>query len=206
MQVPDANVGLASRYGDGVVLSIPPVAERMERVWTTLERSAAESGRTITRGSFNTCTLSTIVVLKDGESVDSERSKDLCGAFAIASMHYAYEQWSQFGREPAGPARDMWPEYTALLDEVDPAVRHLRIHEGHNCWVVPEERQFVTKELIEATCLVGTKDQILNRLADLDAAGLDQLMILPPLEPRYEILESVGREIIPNLMSSASEA
>ena len=93
----------------------------------------------------------------------------------------------------------MWPEYVALLDPVPAEERHLRTHAGHNCWVLPEEEQFITKDLIEATCLVGTKQQILTRLRDLDQAGLDQLMILPPLEPRYEVLESVGADIIPHL-------
>ena len=193
------SLSLASRYGDGAVLSIPPFAERMERVWASLHKSAYEAGREITKESFLTCTLSTIVVLEEDEAADSVRSKAQCGAFAIAGLHYAYEQWSQFGREPGGPIRDMWPEYTALLEQVDPAVRHQRIHQGHNCWVVPEEEQFVTKELIEATCLVGTKQEVLTRLRDLEDAGLDQLMILPPLEPRYEVLEAVGTQIVPNL-------
>ena len=46
---------------------------------------------------------------------------------------------------------------------------------------------------------MGTKDQLLTRLRDLKLAGLDQVMILPPLDPRYEVLEAVGRDLIPNL-------
>ncbi len=193
------SLGLASRFGDGAVLSIPPIPERMERVWQALVKGADDAGRAITSDSFYTTTLTTIVVLEPGEAVDSPRAKRLCGAFAIASLHYAYEQWQQFGREPTGHIAKMWPEYTALLEQITPDRRHLRVHEGHNCWVVPEEEQFITKELIESTCLVGTKDQLLTRLHDLELAGLDQVMILPPLDPRYEVLESVGRDLIPNL-------
>jgi hypothetical protein len=36
-------------------------------------------------------------------------------------------------------------------------------------------------------------------LRELGDAGLDQVMILPPLEPRYDVLEAVGRHIIPAL-------
>ena len=64
---------------------------------------------------------------------------------------------------------------------------------------MPDEERFVTKELIEATCLVGTRDQLIERLRDLDDAGLDQVMILPPLDPRYEVLETVGTEILPHV-------
>ena len=55
----------------------------------------------------------------------------------------------------------------------------------------------MTKALMEATCLVGTREQLIERLRDLDDAGLDQIMILPPLEPRYEVLATVGTEILP---------
>ena len=54
----------------------------------------------------------------------------------------------------------------------------------------------MTGGLIESTCLVGTRDQLLERLHELGAAGLDQIMLLPALEPRYSVLErlaSIGK-------------
>ena len=57
----------------------------------------------------------------------------------------------------------------------------------------------MTPELIDATCIVGTADQIIDRLVELDERGLDQLMILPNFDPRFEVLEKIGQEIIPNL-------
>ena len=65
--------------------------------------------------------------------------------------------------------------------------------------MVPEEERFVTKELIQSSCLVGTEDDIIERLLGLEAAGIDQMMLLPPLEPRFEIIRSVGERIIPAL-------
>ena len=59
--------------------------------------------------------------------------------------------------------------------------RHLRVHAGHNCWVLPEEEQFVTRELIEATCLVGRPDELAGRLHELERAGLSQVVLLPIL-------------------------
>lgn len=194
------SLALAGEHGHGAVLSVPPQPAFMDRVWDGLERGAVSSGRTLDRSSFFTCSLSTIVVLDDGEATDSDRVKALCGAFAIASLHYTYDQFRNFGRVPtSGPAMNMWDDYRAVVEATPEDRRHQRIHAGHNCWVVPEEEQFVTKELIEATCLVGTRDQLIERLRALSDAGLDQLMILPPLEPRYEVLEVVGTEILPYL-------
>jgi len=114
----------------------------------------------------------------------------------MATLHYAYDQWRQFGHSPPALLADVWDDYCAMLDEVPKERLHQRIHAGHNCWVLPEEERFVTPGLIEATCLVGTQDQLLERLHDLGAAGLDQLMLLPALEPRYAVLERLARDLL----------
>lgn len=70
---------------------------------------------------------------------------------------------------------------------------------GHNCWVLPEEERFVTPALIENTCLVGTPGAIAERLHAYDAAGLDEVVILPALAPRYDVIERVARDVLPAL-------
>jgi len=75
--------------------------------------------------------------------------------------------------------------------------RHQRIHMGHNCWVLPEELHFLTPKLLDSTCLIGTQDQLLEKLNALAAAGLRQVMTLPNLSSRYESLERIARDIIP---------
>jgi len=197
------SLALAGRHGDGAVLSVPPDPEMIERVWRGIETGAADAGRTIDRAAFPLTTLNTIVVLEEGEAVDSERSKRLCGAFAIASLHYSYDQWRNYGRRSSNPAvREVWDDYVAVVEQTPPEIRHQRVHAGHNCWVLPEEEPFVTKALIEASCLVGTADDIAARLNDLAATGLSQMMLLPPLEPRYEIIRTVGAEIIPRVVAA----
>lgn len=191
------SLGLAGKHGDGAVLSIPPDPAFMDRVWNPIERGASEAGRSIDRADYLTCSLTTIVVLEDGEATDSDRVKDLCGAFAMASLHYSYDQFRNYDRAPSGPVAEVWDEYRAVVEQVEPERRHQRVHAGHNCWVLPEERRFLTRELIEGTCLVGTRDQLIERIRALDEAGLDQIMILPPFDPRFEVLETVGTEILP---------
>ena len=199
------SLALAGKHGDGLVLSVPPDAAVAEGLWGSVERGAAEGGRTIDRASFPAATLNTIVVLEPGEAVDSARVKHQCGAFAMAGLHYSYDQWRNFGKAPKNPAvAEIWDDYVAMLDKVPEAVRHQRIHAGHNCWVVPEEERFVTKALIESSCLVGTEDLIVERLLALEAIGIDQMMLLPPLEPRFDVIRSVGERIIPALVGAAA--
>ena len=194
------SLALAGKHGDGLVLSVPPDAALAEGLWRNVERGAVEAGRSLDRSTFPATTLNTIVILEPGEAVDSDRVRHLCGAFAIAGLHYSYDQWRNFGREPRNPAvQEVWSEYLALLESVPEDRRHQRVHAGHNCWVVPDEERFVTKALIESSCLVGTEDTIVERLLGLEEAGIDQMMLLPPLEPRYEVIQSVGERIIPAL-------
>jgi len=194
------SLALAGKHGDGIVLSAPPDPALAAGVWRGVEQGAAEAGRTIDRHAFPATTLNTIVVLEPGEAVDSDRVRYLCGAFAIASLHYSYDQWRNFDRLPRNPAvLEVWDEYTALLEQVPEATRHQRVHAGHNCWVLPEEERFVTKDLMQASCLIGTEDEVVERLMGLEEAGIDQMMLLPPLEPRYEIMRTVGERIIPAL-------
>ncbi len=196
-------MAIAAQLGDGLVMSVPPVPAAVEATWTRLRNAAAQVGRSIGPDNYLTCTLTTMVVLEEGETVASRRVADECGAFAIAGLHYAYEQSRQLGRSAPGFDPEMWRDYVAMLERVPEERRHMRIHAGHNCWVEPEEEQFVTPELIERTCLVGTDDQLVARLNELDGAGLSQLMILPPLASKEKVLHDIGTKVIPRLTPTA---
>lgn len=193
------SLGLAGKHGDGAVLAFAANSGGMEAMWSMIEKGAQDARRKIVRDKFYTSALTTMVVLDEGEAVDSERVKHECGAFAMAAVHYAYDQLRNFGHQPPNYLAGIWPEYTAMMAQVPEDRRHQRIHAGHNCWVLPEEEKFVTKEVIQASCLVGTQDQILGQLDELDDAGLDQVMLLPPFDPRFEVIERVARDIIPQL-------
>ena len=77
--------------------------------------------------------------------------------------------------------------------------RHQRIHAGHNCWVLPEEERFLTPEVLASGAIIGTRNQLLEKLSALHEAGLDQLMILPNFDTRYDVLESVAAELMGNI-------
>lgn len=196
------SLGLAGKYGEGAVVAFAASGGIMESMWHMIEEGARQTGRVINRDEFYTTALTTMVVLEPGEAVDSPRVKEECGAFAIAAVHYAYDQYRNFGHQPPNYLAGVWDEYTQLIESFPEERRHQRIHAGHNCWVLPEEEKFVTKQTIEASCLVGTQDQILDQLNTLELAGLNQVMILPPFDPRYKVMDQVAKHIIPNLNRS----
>jgi alkanesulfonate monooxygenase SsuD/methylene tetrahydromethanopterin reductase-like flavin-dependent oxidoreductase (luciferase family) len=189
------SMALAARHGDGVVIGVS-TPEAMRSVWQLLDAGA---GRPVDRATFHTAALSTMVVLEPGEAVDSERVKAECGAFAMAVVHYAYEQWSQYGVEPPAFLAGIWDDYTALLDKVPADRRHLRIHLGHNCWVEPEEERFLTPEVLQNGCMVGTAEALAERIDALGHAGLHELMLLPTLATKEKVLRDVAAKVKPLL-------
>ncbi len=190
------SLALAGRYGDGAVLALPPGAAAMERVWQAIEKGAREAGRSLDRSRFHTTALTTIVVLDEGEPPDSPRVKAECGAMAMANVHFAYDQWRNFGLEPPRFMRGIWEDYTGLLAGFPAERLHQRVHAGHNCWVIPEEERFLTPEVLSAGAMIGTREALSERLRELSAAGLDQVMILPSFETRFDVLERVGADLV----------
>lgn len=181
---------LAARHGDGLVTSAPPVPAAIARLRADIPRDRAD---------FPISTLTTIVVTDDGEPLDSERVRRQSGAFAIAGVHYAYDQFVQYGRRPPAHMHEFWDDYVALVEDTPPELRHQRTHQGHNCWVIPEEQQFVTAELISRSCLVGTPESLAGQIAELDDAGLDQIILLPPLDEKESVIRAVAERVMPLL-------
>ena len=78
-----------------------------------------------------------------------------------------------------------WDEYLAFTEKMEtpPSKRFQQIHLGHCAFAVPEERRFVTENLIRATGgLVGTPDEIITMLEEREAMGLNEVALLPSMD------------------------
>ena len=193
------SLALAGKHGDGAVLAPPEFGAGLAQLWHMMEAGAESGGRTLDRERFYLTALTTMVVLEEGEAKDSERAKSQCGAMAMAAVHYSYDQFRNFGHQPPNALASIWTDYTALLESFPAERRHQRIHAGHNCWVLPEEERFLTPEVLAASSMIGTADELIERLRDLADGGLDQVMILPNFDTRFDVLEQVGTKILPNV-------
>jgi 5,10-methylenetetrahydromethanopterin reductase len=188
------SLAVAGKHADGAVVAFANSPADMENIWLMIEADTAEG---FNREDFYTTALTTMVVLDDGEAYDSDRVKHECGAMAMSVMHYMYDQFRNFGHQPPPHLADLWGDYTEMLEAVPEERRHQRIHMGHNCWVLPEEERFLAKELLLSSCLIGTADELIEKLRALNDAGLNQVMNIPSLDPRFEVLERVAKDIIP---------
>jgi alkanesulfonate monooxygenase SsuD/methylene tetrahydromethanopterin reductase-like flavin-dependent oxidoreductase (luciferase family) len=85
------------------------------------------------------------------------------------------------------------------LSEAPPAVRHQRLHGSHYSFVDPDEARFVTADLIAATCLSGTPPEMVERIKTLEREGLRQIMLYPPLNRQYRVIEDFADKIMARL-------
>ena len=70
------------------------------------------------------------------------------------------------------------PEETAEIEKIPEDVRHLALHEGHLVEVSALDRRHIAPEL-GALTLSGTEEQLRERLKQLEAAGLTEILYQP---------------------------
>ena len=78
-------------------------------------------------------------------------------------------------------------------------VRHIRLHDSHYTFMREDEAPLVTPELVRAVALVGTPEELVERIRDLDRQGLNQLMFLPSVVNQYRMVETFARKVIARL-------
>jgi len=161
--------------------------------------AAAKLGRKLP-ADFHTSALTTAVVLKPGERIDSERVKDLCGSQVAAVFHFAYEIVKLTKNEAAIPrgCEKLWQEYCDHVERMPypPEKRYLGIHEGHCTFLMPEERRFVTKDTIPAAAMVGEPDELVAQVRAAEKAGLKEIGLLPPMEHAREVFKDFAEQVI----------
>jgi alkanesulfonate monooxygenase SsuD/methylene tetrahydromethanopterin reductase-like flavin-dependent oxidoreductase (luciferase family) len=182
----------AGAHGDGRVSAGAESFDSLQRSLAAIRDGAAKSGRTLP-DSFHTAALTFSCVLRPGEKLTSDRVIDAVGSMASATLHYWWELAQKAGSDHFVPAavRDTWEQYLRYLDGlgIPRDHLHLRVHDGHCTYLVPEERRFITPELIRASGgLVGEPDEILAMLREHERAGLREVTLLPPMANARELL------------------
>ena len=135
-------------------------------------------------------------VLADGEPFDSPRAIAQAGPRAAVVLHRAADEaiagWQNSSGIPDAAAEAV-AGYVEHVMSYEPAdAKYLENHRGHLMFVKPEERKYVTAELIRDTSFTATEAELKNRIGDLRDAGYTQftIQIVPGQE---EAIEDWGR-------------
>jgi 5,10-methylenetetrahydromethanopterin reductase len=120
-------------------------------------------------------------VLQDGEPADSERAMAQAGPRAAVMLHRAADE-ALAGLAPGVTMLSKTtPELQAYIDlarSFEPKdAPYLQNHRGHLMFVKPEEKRFVTAELIRTTSFTASEAEIKQRIDALRGAGYTQFTI-----------------------------
>ena len=66
--------------------------------------------------------------------------------------------------------------------------------------------EFVTDEICDRFCVLGTAEQATEKLRELESIGVDQFNIYLMTEGQKETLEAYGEKVIPGFSGVAAKA
>jgi alkanesulfonate monooxygenase SsuD/methylene tetrahydromethanopterin reductase-like flavin-dependent oxidoreductase (luciferase family) len=188
---------LAGEIGDGLISGLPRGGTVPEML-AHARRGAEAAGRALPTG-FHTAAMVNVALREPGEPANSDRVIAECGAAVISGLHYLVAHHLETGAAPPAYARPIWKAYLDWLGQAPPAVRHQRLHGSHYSFIDPEEARFLTPALIEATCLTGPSERVVERVKELDRQGLSQIMLYPPLNRQYRVIEDFADRVMARL-------
>jgi alkanesulfonate monooxygenase SsuD/methylene tetrahydromethanopterin reductase-like flavin-dependent oxidoreductase (luciferase family) len=189
---------VAAEYGDGWITSGGDVIAIRQNL-AGIRSAASKMGRRLP-ADFVTTSVIGICVMRPGERLSDDRVVNETGAVVTLLLHVAYEIWEQLGRrEEFVPPyfRDMWDEYVKRVAGFEAKSRFRQIHDGHLTFLQEEERRFVTPEAIKATCLTGEPDEIIERIRELENAGIQEIALMSPADYQRKVYRDVAELVLP---------
>jgi alkanesulfonate monooxygenase SsuD/methylene tetrahydromethanopterin reductase-like flavin-dependent oxidoreductase (luciferase family) len=172
-------LAIAGRVGDGVIIQLadPDIIQ-----WTmgTARKAAEEAGR-------DPAALKCIVCAPSHISDDLAAARDQVRWFPAMVSNHVRDLIARYGADGSVVPR-------ALTDYVPSETNydydeHSRVGAKHGA--------FVSDEICERFCVLGTPEQAREKLAELEAIGVDQFNIYLMTEGQERTLETYGKEIIP---------
>ncbi|HEY2444343.1 MAG TPA: LLM class flavin-dependent oxidoreductase [Rhizomicrobium sp.] len=190
----------AGAYGDGWT-TIGRTTEDLESRLSHIRAGAQAVGRKV-GSDFHVVLFTSASVLKPGERLTSERVIDETGPLVTCELHFFYEIWKKENKNDAlipPYFRGIWSDYVKRVESfsLPENARFRQIHDGHATFVQPDERRYVTPDAIKATGLVGTPEEIIAQIRDLERIGIKEINIVPGPDFAEGPFRDLAKHVIP---------
>ena len=140
-----------------------------------------------------------ICVLEPGESAISPRVLARCGPQALIAFH-SYACNHELAAILPPFIRDRIAIYEKeVLSRFDLPREQLyrEVHAGHLSYLLDGEAAVLTEEIIKATTMTGTAEEIVAKLTALEAHGLKNATFWAPRRSQREMIVEVAEKIMP---------
>jgi probable F420-dependent oxidoreductase len=179
-------LGVAGRVGDGVIIQLAD-PQIIQWIMETARTAAEEEGR-------DPDALKCIVCAPSHVSADLADAREQVRWFPAMVSNHVMDLIERYGADS-----DEIP--SALTDYVK--ARKFYDYKEHSR-VGARHGEFVTDEICDRFCVLGTTEQATEKLRELESIGVDQFNIYLMTHGQQETLEAYGREIIPQFSGVAA--
>jgi probable F420-dependent oxidoreductase len=178
-------LGVAGRVGDGVIIQLAdPVI--IQWIMDTARRAAEEAGR-------DPSELKCIVGAPSHISDDIADAREQSRWFPAMVSNHVMDLIERYGEDSEIP-KDL-TEFVKARKFYD-YKEHSRVGAKHG--------EFVTDEIVDRFCVLGTAEEATRKLKELESVGVDQFNIYLMTRGQEETLEAYGKEIIPQFTGVAA--
>jgi probable F420-dependent oxidoreductase len=174
-------LAVAGRVGDGVIIQLAD-PEIITWIMDTARRAAEEAGRDPSQ-------LKCIVGAPSHVTDDLADARDQVRWFPAMVSNHVMDLIERYGTDGSSVPK-------ALTDYVQ--ARKFYDYNEHSR-VGAKHGEFVTDEICDRFCVLGSTEQIKAKLRELEAVGVDQFNIYLMTHGQEETLKAYGDEVIPEL-------
>jgi probable F420-dependent oxidoreductase len=178
-------LAVAGRVADGVIIQLAD-PQIIQWIMDTARKAAEEAGR-------DPSELKCIVGAPSHISADLADAREQVRWFPAMVSNHVMDLIERYGWESEIPA--------ALTDFVK--ARKFYDYKDHSR-VGAKHGEFVTDEICDRFCVLGTAEAATKKLKELESVGVDQFNIYLMTQGQEETLESYGSEIIPQFAGVAA--
>jgi probable F420-dependent oxidoreductase len=178
-------LAVAGRVGDGVIIQLAD-PQIIQWIMETARKSAEEAGR-------DPAALKCIVGAPSKVTDDLPKAREEVRWFPAMVSNHVMDLIEKYGFESEIPA--------ALTDYVK--ARKFYDYKDHSR-VGAKHGEFVTDEICDRFCVLGTPEQITEKLRELEGIGVDQFDIYLMTERADETLAAYGSDVIPQFTTVAA--
>jgi probable F420-dependent oxidoreductase len=172
-------LAVAGRVGDGVIIQLAD-PDIIRWIMDTARQAAAEAGR-------DPAALKCIVCAPSIVSDDLAGAREQVRWFPAMVSNHVKDLIDRYGAD-GSVVPNVLTDYVAARTFYD-YNEHSRVGAKHGA--------FVTDEICDRFCVLGTAEQAMAKLRELEAIGVDQFNIYLMAERQEETLAAYGRDIIP---------
>ncbi|NUS09094.1 MAG: 5,10-methylene tetrahydromethanopterin reductase, partial [Nonomuraea sp.] len=159
--------------------------------WRALHDARRHAAHGAPHARTDSYVVTVVHVLDEDEDPYGDAARDATGHLVLSLLAFAADTAAdarafagRLAPEERGAVRRLLDRRGTTATAPD---RHTRLYPGYLGRIAPEDRDLILPSLMNTLALVGTRDDLRARIAGLEQAGVDELLIQPVIDPPTEM-------------------